>query len=1136
MIADRLHDLLHHAEWASNFDERTLQRAADYARRQRVVALRFTAGEHADRCSLAGDIRGSQQRPYHCDIRVQANGARLILDTACDCPVGAGCKHAAAMLLMTANLPPAAWPGAAASAPPAPTRTRLARTSRSDAAHAADKPPMPDWSHWLQAADHASTNRGDVAAAERQMGVLLRQDDHHDQLLAGPVWLRPGKSGRAALADPQPLRLDHAIGPLPAPATGWPDGVAGALSILLHEQYTLAAGKRWVAIRAGYHEQALETLLQHYPAYYEKASAPLSRGPQLPLRIRWLSLADGSQQLVAGVDADETPLLLRGANEWYVLPTRQVYGRVDGNPQLLDHIAHAPPVLPEHAAVLREQLQSQEHPAGLPIPLPEPRELVRGMPTMPTPVLQLRVLELPILHPLGRDRVATALGCARLFHDYGGQLLPSGPDEDAPVTRIAQGTRVLEIMRDRNAERVAEARLENLGMLEANLYAWEQGLRRATFADNDFLLQPDERMPPLPAHDWQRVLASLAEAGFRLDYDASFPHDELVEIDDWHAELEPSGNAWFDVALGIDVGGDRIDLLPILRRLLADPAFPRQPAKGEKKHASWRVALDEKRSAAMPLSRLRTLIEPLLEWLEGDGELRLHRSQAPLLAALDEHLHWRGGELLRAHLDALQNLKRSASAPKGFKATLRPYQRDGLAWLDFLGAAGLGGILADDMGLGKTVQVLAHILGEKQRGRLQQPALVVAPTSLVGNWQSEAARFAPALKVLVIHGAARADRYDEIASHDLIITTYPLLPRDRERLLEQRFALLVLDEAQAIKNANSHAARVVREIPATRRLAMTGTPLENHLGELWAQFDAVEPGLLGSQRQFTRLYRTPIEKHGDVDRQQRLNRRIGPLLLRRRKDDVLTDLPAKTEIVRRLELEGDQRALYETLRLAQHERVRQAVKERGLAQSGIIVLDALLKLRQACCDPRLVKLASAKKVTASAKLDALLELLDGLLDDGRRVLLFSQFTEMLALIEAALIRRGVAHQILTGQTPAQQRSALVHRFQSGDVPVFLISLKAGGVGLNLTAADVVIHYDPWWNPAVEAQATDRAHRIGQDKPVFVYRLICAGTVEEKIQAMQGRKAELARAVLEGGGATTQLRFNETDLAELFAPL
>ena len=258
-------------------------------------------------------------------------------------------------------------------------------------------------------------------------------------------------------------------------------------------------------------------------------------------------------------------------------------------------------------------------------------------------------------------------------------------------------------------------------------------------------------------------------------------------------------------------------------------------------------------------------------------------------------------------------------------------------------------------------------------------------------------------------------------------------------------------------------------------------------------------------------------------------------MLRRRKEDVLSELPPKTEIVRRIELEGDQRELYETLRLTQHERVLDEVRRRGLAQSGIVVLDALLKLRQACCDPRLVKLEGARKVQESAKLDYLLDLLGNLVEEGRRVLVFSQFAEMLALVADALDERGLAWQSLTGDTPGTQRAALVERFQAGEMPLFLISLRAGGVGLNLTAADTVIHYDPWWNPAVEAQATDRAHRIGQDKPVFVYKLICAGTVEEKIQALQQRKAELARAVLEGG-STQALRFDDADVAELFAPL
>jgi SNF2 family DNA or RNA helicase len=405
----------------------------------------------------------------------------------------------------------------------------------------------------------------------------------------------------------------------------------------------------------------------------------------------------------------------------------------------------------------------------------------------------------------------------------------------------------------------------------------------------------------------------------------------------------------------------------------------------------------------------------------------------------------------------------------------------------------------------------------------------------MGNWQAEALRFAPQLRTLLLHGSDRADRYDQIAHHDLILTTYPLLSRDRERLLAHQFQLLVLDEAQAVKNARSQAAQVVRELRASRRLAMTGTPLENHLGELWAQFDAIEPGLLGSEREFAKFYRTPIEKHGDAERQRRLNRRIGPLLLRRRKDEVLKDLPPKTEIVRTLELDGTQRELYESLRLAQHQRVREAIATRGLAQSGIVVLDALLKLRQACCDPRLVKLPAARKVKQSAKLEALLELLETLLDEGRRVLLFSQFTAMLDLIEPALAKRRMTHLRLDGDTPARARAGLIQRFQKGEAKLFLISLKAGGVGLNLTAADTVVHYDPWWNPAVENQASDRAHRIGQDKAVFVYKLICSGTVEEKILALQQRKADLAQAVLEGG-RSTRARFVEADLAELFAPL
>jgi superfamily II DNA or RNA helicase len=1177
-----LQQMLQSTRWEDSFDRATLARARGYASSGHVLRIQqqtTPAGE-----VLIGAVAGSAPEPYLCGVLLQPRRHGLQLQTECSCPVGDDCKHIAALLLVAANTPPAQWPrdeidlaelaelaeGNADDLDEEDDDFEEGETDADDAPYHVDpfsdrysdpgsprgmasftSPPPPTsaagsldaWRRW-QASLETTPLASQLAQEPQRLLILLRASDGGPQpgLMALPAWLRPAKSGRGELVAPQPLHRDSRLGAVPQPASGWPEEVGDALIALLSEPPHKIAGLPYQRVHTAWQEQALETLLRHYPACHESGRHPLQRGEPLSLQLHWQTLRDGSQQLNAGVSdpggsssaapslhgpsGDAAAHLLRGAGLWYVQPSAARYGRVGGDLRLYEAAARAPLLLPEHSAAMAEQWRAQ--PAASTPPVPQIYAPPQRLQIAPVAVLTLHL-------STGSWRSKPLrVAYARMDFRYGPLRLPHLGD-GRPERRLHEGV-VLEVQRDLAAERAAFALLKKHGLANV-MHAQSWYLVCRALQPQDWLLHAgDGRKPPAAPEDWHATLRQLQADGIEVAYADSFPHDELLAIDAWHADLSASGNQWFDLALGIDVAGERIDLLPILRRVLADPAFPRQPAKREKKDASWRVALDEQRSVTMPLARLRQLIEPLLEWLEGDGALRLHRSQAPLLDALDAHVHWRGGELLRAHLEALKNSPRIAKPPKGFKATLRPYQSEGLAWLDFLGAAGLGGILADDMGLGKTVQVLAHILGEKQRGRLEQPALVVAPTSLVGNWQAEAARFAPALKVLVIHGADRADRYDAIAAHDLVITTYPLLPRDREQLIAQRFAMLVLDEAQAIKNASSQAARVVREIPATRRLAMTGTPLENHLGELWAQFDAVEPGLLGSQRQFTRLYRTPIEKHADTERQQRLNRRIGPLLLRRRKDDVLGDLPAKTEIVHRLELAGDQRALYETLRLAQHQRVQQAVKERGLAQSGIIVLDALLKLRQACCDPRLVKLASAKKIRQSAKLDALLELLDGLLGEGRRVLLFSQFTEMLALIEAALEQRGVAYQTLTGQTPAKQRSALVKRFQNGTVPVFLISLKAGGVGLNLTAADTVIHYDPWWNPAVEAQATDRAHRIGQDKPVFVYRLICAGTVEEKIQAMQGRKAELARAVLEGGGATRQLRFDERDLAELFAPL
>jgi SNF2 family DNA or RNA helicase len=492
-------------------------------------------------------------------------------------------------------------------------------------------------------------------------------------------------------------------------------------------------------------------------------------------------------------------------------------------------------------------------------------------------------------------------------------------------------------------------------------------------------------------------------------------------------------------------------------------------------------------------------------------------TDAARLAELEQaaQLRWMGGERLRElgrKLDGFGGI-RQVEVPAGLQAILRPYQQAGLAWMQFLREYEFGGILADDMGLGKTIQTLAHILAEKNAGRLDAPALVVAPTSLMGNWQLEAARFAPGLRVLLLHGKERAALFDQIDGTDLVLTTYALLGRDEQSLRRHRYHLLILDEAQYIKNSRSRAAQVACLLNARHRLCLTGTPVQNHLGELWSQFHFLMPGLLGEEKAFNAGFRKPIEQHGDNLRKELLVRRVKPFMLRRTKDKVATELPPKTEIVLPVELAAAQRDLYETVRLAMDRKVRDEIDRKGLARSQIVILDALLKLRQVCCDPRLLK--SHTREAGSAKLDTLMELLETLLSEGRSVLVFSQFTSMLALIADELRARAVGFTTLTGDTA--DRAEPIALFQQGKVKVFLISLKAGGVGLNLTAADTVIHYDPWWNPASENQATDRAWRIGQEQPVFVYKLIARGTLEEKIQDMQRRKGELASALLDAEG-------------------
>ncbi|MFN9027096.1 MAG: DEAD/DEAH box helicase [Akkermansiaceae bacterium] len=565
--------------------------------------------------------------------------------------------------------------------------------------------------------------------------------------------------------------------------------------------------------------------------------------------------------------------------------------------------------------------------------------------------------------------------------------------------------------------------------------------------------------------------------------------------------------------MGFDVDGERYDLMPILAGLLKQDFL--EETLDRPNQGFVYAPLPNGDALKLPIGRVRRLLQHLSALVDPKffGKARVHALDAAALAGL-EGLGIETPKGLAKLKQRLENFSKveEVETPGEIKATLRDYQKSGFQWMQFLAGHGLHGILADDMGLGKTLQTLAHLMAEKTSGRSGgRPSLVIAPTSVVPNWRAEAIKFAPGLRVLVLNGADRKKYFRSIPHADLVITSFALLQRDIEKLMGFEYHMLVLDEAQYIKNPRAKVAQAACRVVARHRLCLSGTPIENHLGELWSLMHFLIPGFLGTEDAFNKNFRKPIEEEGDAEKNALLKKRIAPLVLRRTKDQVAKELPPKTEMVHLIELSSDQKDLYETVRATMDKRVRAAIAARGIEQSQIVFLDALLKLRQICCDPRLLPEDFAAGIRSSAKLEYLKEMLETLVEEGRKILIFSQFTTMLGLIEEYLVKTKVPYLKLTGGS--KDRGKLVEQFQSGKFPVFLISLKAGGTGLNLTAADTVIHYDPWWNPAAEAQATDRAYRIGQDKPVFVHKLLCQETVEERIHRLQLEKAKLAEGLL-----------------------
>lgn len=1147
----------------------TIARAQEYVLQQRVVSLEKHGG------LLLGRVRGSGKNIYHQEIALIDIDGSVKLNGECSCPVGYNCKHVAAVLIRYLQ---------DVGMPTAPAENQL---RPSDA-------PLPRViGNWLQRVEDelllkpmAMAMQPDLVASPYQLIFALVPSHSGKQVLLYLCKARLRKDGRFSSVKPLGDSYNFYNGIRDFAKESDQDAVS--LFIALSSRKNQSAPYYQSQIQQNSCElsgklgaQLLRLLLEQKNLLWANSSADLSKGqahflalsasreatlqwrehrqeetldePRAAPHAKWARYQGQAStpsaevpvsKLVWQFAPDATPTTsVPGETIDYVLPTAPPWyinnlscGELTLPPglhhiapnELINLVAQAPLLDAGNQRQVAQLLLTQGVSDLIPLPVDVPFAVLDTI--KPQPLLVLDSVP---------DGNGVMQDFAQLVFLYDGALAPA---EFAAVLQRNGAAGVEKIIRNRALENAAGQTLLdlNLQVAESNAHVPAMPHGALVMADQAAWL-----------HFAKQDLPTLAAAGWRIDKSPDYRFD-VTEIDDWYAEINEAGadqpgNPWFDLELGIVVNQERVSLLPLLIDLIrqAPDDFNPQALAQRLDSDEFLMQLESGLRVALPWGRVKPILNTLGELYFTDklgDSVRLSALDAARLAELEgsAELRWMGGERLRQIGQKLNTFGgvQQVVVPDGLQASLRDYQREGLAWMQFLREYDFAGILADDMGLGKTIQTLAHILIEKNAGRLTAPALVVAPTSLMSNWQEEAERFAPTLKVLVLQGKQRLAYFDQISDYDLVLTTYALLPRDEERLLGHQYHLLILDEAQYIKNVRSKAAQSVTLLKARHRLCLTGTPLENHLGELWSQFHFLLPGLLGSEKDFNRDFRTPIEKYADDGRRALLVRRIKPFLLRRTKDAVARELPAKTEMVRHVELSGAQRDLYETVRLAMDKKVRAAIQSKGVARSHIIILEALLKLRQACCDPRLVKTTAADTGrpthVPSAKLLELMEMVEELREEDRRILIFSQFTSMLALIAEALTAANIRYTLLTGDT--KDRGAAVRAFQEGEVPVFLISLKAGGVGLNLTAADTVIHYDPWWNPAAELQATDRAWRIGQDKPVFVYKLIAKGTVEEKIQALQGKKAALADAVLGATGEALNVKLTAEDLQAIFEPL
>jgi SNF2 family DNA or RNA helicase len=1097
------------------------QRGKEYCNEGRVTKILFENNQ------LTAFVTGNSSKPYEVEINISQERDQKDFTGYCSCPVGYQCKHVVATLL---------------------EGIKIMEIIANDNTSVAVSEPKLDWNvaSWLDSLEEKTEERTNT---KRIIVYFL------ERLVEGfkvyPVSISFLKSG-AFGASRKDCKLDNIDSDNRAKYIQDNDvtiarflrAIASRSEVYNSNGFKILSGEEGILL--------LKMLIDTGRCYLPEETLwqnNLVMGESRKATIEWKTRPDGSQTLSARVDEMDSAIVLILNAIYYICPKTNILGVLETELPFkkVKAFLKAPAIKPEHAVFLRKELASTV-PDILPAELP-----IRQLQVEPVACINLCATE---IQPTKkghwyRSPEGAAVSIASLSLSFRYDNKSVAYDARAKELRSFQDGEVQIIKRDAYKEGHMLKKLQELGF-EMTLDKVREFYEIKKSSESRFTFGDAKRgfhKLKKPERQWERFmheeLPGLKEQGWQVTMTNDFPHNIIQVDDEWYAEVEEgNGVNWFGVELGVSVEGERLNLVPILLDLLKRDDDIFEIIKKLPKNKPLLVPLKDGRRIALPSERARILLTTLQHLfsfqnnIDENGRLRMQELDAALLAEMEAagtalNMRWFGGERIRKLGKNLKNFKEisNVSLPKTFKGELRNYQQEGLNWLQFLKEYELGGILADEMGLGKTVQVLAHIAKERSVKKLEYPFLVIAPTSLMVNWRMEAEKFVPDLKVLTLHGANRKEYFDDINKYDLVLTTYPLLNRDKDILLANKYHTIILDEAQTIKNSKAKASQIVNQLKADHRLCMTGTPMENHLGELWSLFNFLLPGYLGDNKQFNNLFRTPIEKAGDTRRNEVLSKRIKPFILRRTKQAVVTELPKKTEMIRMVELEGKQRDLYETIRVSMDKKLRDTIAERGVARSHIMVLSALLKLRQVCCDPALIK--SGIKVTQSAKREELMKMLREMVEDGRKILLFSQFTSMLALIEEELVKEKIDYVKLTGQTI--DRETPVRDFQAGKIPIFLISLKAGGTGLNLTAADTVIHYDPWWNPAVEDQATDRAHRIGQDKPVFVYKLITSGTVEEKIIEMQAKKRKLMDGIFDPV-AKASTKLTATDIQSLFEPL